>query len=56
MTRDKAIEAAIRDHQLALAMYGEDDPRSINALLVLMLTVPDDVFRELEELAHATKH
>jgi hypothetical protein len=53
---NEAFKAAVDKHQLLLAMYGEDDQRSIDALLVVMALAPDDLFKEIEQYAQATKH
>lgn len=47
---------AIEQHQLALAMFGEDDPRTVEAIQLVMLLAPLELFAEIEELAHATHH
>jgi len=44
---DAVFEAAIDAHQLALAEFGEDGVRTVEALLVVMALAPD---------AQATKH
>ncbi len=47
---------AIEQHQLAHAMFGEDDPRTVEALMQVMLLAPLDLFVEIEQMAHATYH
>jgi len=53
---DAVFEAAIDAHQLALAEFGEDGVRTVEALLVVMALAPDDLFKEIEQYAQATKH
>jgi hypothetical protein len=53
---DDKFQAAIEAHQLALAMYGEDDVRTVEALMLVMATATDEVFAAVEEMARATFH
>lgn len=50
------LAAAIEHHRLCLEQFGEDDPRSIEAALRCMLLLPDQAFRELQEIANAVGH
>ena len=54
--QDEAFQAAIQAHQLALAVYGDDHPKTTEAMLALMLLAPPEVFAALEEMAAATFH
>ena len=47
---------AIEHHQLAHAMFGPDDPRTIEAIQLVMLLAPLELFAEIEEMAHAIIH
>lgn len=47
---------AIEQHQMALAMFGEDDPRTVEAIQLVMLLAPLELFAEIEQMAHATRH
>lgn len=50
------FEQAVEQHQLALAMFGGDDPRTVEAIQLVMLLAPDDVFNAIEEMARSTFH
>jgi len=57
MTReeqDRAFTEALQAHQRALAEFGEDDPRTVEAILAVMCLAPDELFAEMEERARAT--
>lgn len=58
MTNDTAaaFALAIEAHEHAIEQFGEDDPRTIEALLAVMALAPDALFDELEELARSTVH
>lgn len=47
---------AIEHHQLMLAMFGGDDPRTVEAIQLVMLLAPLELFAEIEQMAHATRH
>lgn len=47
---------AIEQHQLALAMFGEDDQRTILAIQLVMLLAPLELLIEVEEMARSTFH
>lgn len=51
-----AFALAVEAHQHALEAYGEDDPRTVEALLAVMALCPDELFDQLEELARSTIH
>lgn len=47
---------AIEQHQAALKQFGENDQRTVDALLLLMLEAPLELFSEIEQAAHAQRH
>lgn len=51
-----AFKTAVNRHQTALEQFGEDDPRTVDAMLHVMLLAPDWLFAELEEITHAPRH
>jgi hypothetical protein len=56
MTKPTDFDEAIARHQLMLALYGEDDERTVEALMLVMATATDEVFAAVEEMARATFH
>ncbi len=53
---ETTFEQAVEQHQLANAMFGPDDPRTIEAVYLVMLLAPPELFAEIEQMAHATRH
>jgi hypothetical protein len=56
MTKPTDFDEAIARHQLMLELHGEDDPRTVDALMEVMATASDEVFAAVEEMARATFH
>lgn len=56
MDKKTQFDTAVQQHQLAHAMFGPDDPRTIEAIHLVMLLAPDDVFEAIEEMARSTFH
>lgn len=50
------FEAAVQAHMDCLERFGEDDPRTQAAAHLCMALMPDSMFRELMEIAHAQCH
>lgn len=50
------FEAAVQRHTACLERFGEDDPRTQEAAYLCMVLMPDSMFRELMEAAHAQRH
>lgn len=56
MDKKTQFDEAVHQHQLAHAMFGPDDPRTIEAIQLVMLLAPLALFAEIEEMAHAIRH
>lgn len=55
-TPDKAFDEAIEHHQKMLEQFGADHPITIEAIQIVMLLAPLELFAEIEQMAHATHH
>lgn len=53
---EAAFQLAVIEHARCLELYGEDDPRSIEAAHRCMLLMPEPMFRELMEIGEAPRH
>lgn len=51
-----AFKAAVHRHAAALEQFGEDDRRTMEAMLLVMLQAPAWLFAEMEEISHAPRH
>jgi hypothetical protein len=56
MSTTTQFDEAVKTHQLMLETYGEDDPRTIEAILLVMLLAPADLFAEIEQMACSSFH